>query len=115
MSTNSAFPAFPKHEHAGAHPPSLPHYSTRRARSSRSDLIADKVVCRVWDGRCQELNGLNCAQLPRYVNMLIKLFQVLYYVFLVVPSLDNMLEVKSSQKLMVHISPCGTHVKWLYK
>ena len=53
------------------------------------------------------------AQLPRYVNMLIKLFQVLYYVFLVVPSLNNMLEVKSSQKLMVHISPCGTHVKWL--
>ena len=24
-------------------------------------LIADKVVCRVWDGRCQELNGPNCA------------------------------------------------------
>ena len=33
--------------------------------------------------------------------MLIKSFQVLYYDFLVVPSLDFMLEDKSSQKLMV--------------
>ena len=31
------------------------------------------------------------AQLPRSVSMLIKSFQVLYYVFLVVPSLDFML------------------------
>ena len=41
------------------------------------------------------------AQLPRSVSMLIKSFQVLYYDFLVVPSLDFMLEDKSSQKLMV--------------
>ena len=47
--------------------------------------------------------GARClsAQLPRSVSMLIKSFQVLYYVFLVVPSLDFMLEDKSSQKLMV--------------
>ena len=37
--------------------------------------------------------------------MLIKSFQVLYYVFLVVPSLDFMLEVKSSQKLIVPSVP----------
>ena len=53
------------------------------------------------------------AQLQRYVGMLIKSFQVFYYIFLVVPSLDFMLEVKSSQKLMVHISPYGSHIKWL--
>ena len=41
------------------------------------------------------------AQLPRSVSMLIKSFQVLCYDFLVVPSLDFMLEDKSSQKLMV--------------
>ena len=41
------------------------------------------------------------TQLPRSVSMLIKSFQVLYYDFLVVPSLDFMLEDKSSQKLMV--------------
>ena len=45
------------------------------------------------------------TQLPRYVGMLIKLFQVFYYIFLVVPSLDFMLEVKSSQKLMVPSVP----------
>ena len=56
---------------------------------------------------------VNTAQLPRYVGMLIKSFQVFYYIFLVVPSLDFMLEVKSSQKLMVHISPYGSHIKWL--
>ena len=53
------------------------------------------------------------TQLQRYVGMLIKSFQVFYYIFLVVPSLDFMLEVKSSQKLMVHISPYGSHIKWL--
>ena len=45
------------------------------------------------------------AQLPRSVSMLIKLFQVFYYDFLVVLSLDLMLEVKSSQKLMVPSVP----------
>ena len=34
------------------------------------------------------------AQLPRSVSMLIKSFKVFYYVFLVVPSLDFVLEVK---------------------
>ena len=37
--------------------------------------------------------------------MLIKSFQVYYYDFLVVPSLDFMPEVKSSQKLMVPSVP----------
>ena len=37
--------------------------------------------------------------------MLIKSFQEFYYVFLVVPSLKSMLEVKSSQKLMVPSVP----------
>ena len=39
--------------------------------------------------KMQYLN--HATQLPRYVSMLIKLFQVFYYVFLVVPSLDFML------------------------
>ena len=61
------------------------------------------------------VSNIRCTrtQLPRYVGMLIKSFQVFYYIFLVVPSLDFMLEVKSSQKLMVHISPYGSHIKWL--
>ena len=53
--------------------------------------------------KMQYLN--HATQLPRYVSMLIKLFQVFYYVFLVVPSLDFMLEVKSSQKLTVPSVP----------
>ena len=63
---------------------------------------------------CALPNAANCAewsvciddaQLPRYVSMLIKSFQEFYYVFLVVPSLKSMLEVKSSQKLMVPSVP----------
>ena len=51
---------------------------------------------------------IGAAQVPNIFSMLDKWLRVFNYVFLVVPSLDFMLEVKSSQKLIVHISPYST-------
>ena len=45
------------------------------------------------------------TQVPNILSMPTKWPQVFYYVFLVVPSLDFMLEVKSSQKLIVPSVP----------
>ena len=52
--------------------------------------------------------GYPSAQLAILITMIKKWFRVFGYIFLVVPSLDFMLGVKSGQKLMVHISPYGT-------
>ena len=48
------------------------------------------------------------TQVPGFFSMLNKWSHGFYCVFLVAPSLDFMLEVKSSQNLMVRISPYGT-------
>ena len=55
------------------------------------------------------------TQVPNISSMPNKWFQVFYYVFLVVPSLDFMLEVKSSQKLTVPSVPIIENVDISWK